>query len=229
MSHPTRHDSDESAAAEQRRRGRPLRPRDQVFGQRAPGESFLHHAPAGAKVATLAVLTIAVMLLRTTTVNLATIGAILITAMAAGVPLRLVFGVLRRIWLLLGAILIAQLAFNDLLTGVEVSSRVLAGFLAAHLLVLTTPIDRLLGVFRALLRPARHRRMATGEIVLAALVMLRAIPYLADQFHLARQQARARGLERSLRARTVPVILNALAYARDTGRALSARGIEEFD
>lgn len=212
-----------------RRRTRPLQPRDQVFGQRAPGNSFLHRAPAGLKVTVLAAVALGVMIIREPQLNLAVLAAVIIVSAAARIPAGMLLTLLRRIWLLLAAMLAAQLAFNDLVTGLEVFSRVLAGLFSAHLLILSTTTHELLGVFRALLKPLRLLGVPTGKIVLAALVTLRAIPYLADQFYLAGQQARARGLERSIRARTVPVLLSAVAYARDTGRALCARGIEEIN
>ena len=48
---------------------------------------------------------------------------------------------------------------------------------------------------------------------------------LAGSFAEVGDAARARGLERSVRARTIPVVLSAVAYARRTGDALAARGL----
>lgn len=217
------------ASPRPRRRPRPLRPRDQVFGLTAPGSSFLHRAPAGLKVAVLAVVLVAVIVVREPAVSLMTIMGVVVLAAAARISARLLLILLRRVWILLAAVLAAQLILNDPATALEVMTRVLAGLLAAHLMILTTPTQALLGVFRVIVAPLRLLGARPGRIVLAALVMLRAIPYLADQFHLAERQARARGLERNIRARTVPVLLAAVAYARDTGRALSARGIEQLD
>ncbi|GAB3841865.1 energy-coupling factor transporter transmembrane component T family protein [Nesterenkonia populi] len=210
-----------------RRRSRPIRPRDQVFGQRAPGHGFLHRTPAGTKVAALAGIAVVVMVLRSPAVSAGVMAAVILLAATARVPLGMLLVLLRRVWLLVAAVLVAQLIFNDAATAVEVITRVLAGVLAAQLMILTTTVPELLRVFSALLRPLRLVGIGPGRIVLAAMIMLRAIPYLADQFRAAEQQARARGLERDLRARTVPVLLAAVAYARDTGRALSARGIDE--
>lgn len=216
-----------SAGAERRRRPRPIRPRDQVFGQRAPGSGFLHRAPAAAKVAGLAAVAVLVMVMRDPLVSLAVMGGVLLLARAARVPLEMLLVLLRRVWVLVAALLLAQVIFNDLPTAAEVITRVLAGVLAAQLMILTTSIPELLRVFAVMLRPLELVGVRTGRIVLAAMVMLRAIPYLADQFRVAEQQARARGLERDLRARTVPVLLAAVSYARDTGRALTARGVDE--
>lgn len=221
-------DTSTQATAVIRRRARSMRPRDQVFGQQARGSGFLHRAPAGVKLASLAGALILVVIFRDPVVSLVAIGGALVLAASAGIPFRMVLTLIRRVWILLAALLVAQLTFNDLLTGLEVISRVVAALLMAHLLILTTGVHELLRVFQVIVAPLEVLRLRPGRIVLAALVMLRAIPYLMDQWHQAERQARARGLERSVQARVVPVLLAAVVYAHDTGRALSARGIEEI-
>lgn len=210
-----------------RRRPRPLRARDQVFGRTAPGNGILHRTPAWAKVAVLAAVTVTVLILRSPAVSLGVVVAVLLLGAAAGVPPVKVLRLLRRIWLLLAAVLAAQLLFNDLAGAGEVLSRIIACLLGAQLLILTTRPNDLLGVFRTLVLPLRWVGLSPGRIALAGLVMLRAIPYLADLAHLAHRQAQARGLEHSIRARTVPLLTGSVDYARDTGRALAARGIDQ--
>ncbi|GAA1455468.1 energy-coupling factor transporter transmembrane component T family protein [Nesterenkonia lacusekhoensis] len=210
-----------------RRRPRPLRPRDQVFGRTAVGDGFLHRTPAWAKVAVLAAVTVTVLFLRSPTVSLGVAVGVLALGATAGVPASRMLRLLRRIWLLLAAVLAAQLVFNDLAGAGEVLSRIIACLLGAQLLILTTRPHDLLGVFRTLVLPLRWVGLSPGRIALAGLVMLRAIPYLADLAHLAHRQTQARGLERSIRARTVPLLTGSVDYARDTGRALAARGIDE--
>lgn len=212
-----------------RRTPRPLPRRDEVFGRTAPGVGFLHRTPAGLKLLGLAALTLVVLLVRQPLLSLAVIGGLLVLRAAARVPAGMLLSLLRRIWILLAAVLAAQLIFNDPVTAAEVLSRILACLLAAQLMILTTPPMALLEVFRTLLRPLRPLGAKPGRAALAALVMLRSIPYLADLSALAGRQARARGLERDLRARTVPLLLGAVAYAQDTGRALAARGIDDLD
>lgn len=207
-----------------------LRPRDQVFGRTAPGDGFLHRVPAGVKVAGLAVFTLAVLLLRDPWVSTGAVGVVIILCLAAQVPLRMLLALLGRIWILLLAVLSAQLIFNydEPAVIAEVMTRILACLLAAQLVILTTPPTALLGVFRMLMAPLRVVGLNPGRIALAGMVMLRAIPYLADLSQQAGRQARARGLERNVTARTVPLALGAVDYARDTGKALTARGIDEL-
>ncbi|WP_150462787.1 CbiQ family ECF transporter T component [Nesterenkonia ebinurensis] len=210
-----------------RRRPRRLRAREQVLGRRAPGSGLLHRSPAGLKVAALAVFTAVILVVREPVVSAGGVVLVLLTALAVQVPLRMLLALLRRLWLLLLVLIVLQMLLNDPLTAVEVLSRILAALLAAQLLILTTEPVELVGVLRVLLTPLKIFGVRPGRAALAALIMLRSIPFLADQFHQAGQQAAARGLERSLRARTVPLLLGAVERARDTGRALSARGIDQ--
>ena len=210
-----------------RRRPRPLPAREQVLGRRVPGNGFLHRSPAGLKVALLALFTALVLVAREPVVSAGGVVLVLLTALAAQVPLRMLLALLRRLWLLLLVLAALQLLLNDPLTGAEVLSRILATLLAAQLLILTTAPAELVAVLRVLLAPLRVLGLEPGRVALAALVMLRSIPFLADQFRMAGRQAAARGLERNLKARTVPLLLGAVEHARDTGRALSARGIDQ--
>ena len=175
----------------------------------------------------LAAVTVTVLFLRSPTVSLGVAVGVLALGATAGVPASRMLRLLRRIWLLLAAVLAAQLVFNDLAGAGEVLSRIIACLLGAQLLILTTRPHDLLGVFRTLVLPLGWVGLPPGRIALAGLVMLRAIPYLADLAHLAHRQTQARGLERSIRARTVPLLTGSVDYARDTGRALAARGIDE--
>lgn len=206
---------------------RPLRPREQVLGRRAPGDSFLHRVPSGAKVLALALVTAVVLVLRDPVLSAGVVGLVLCTTALARIPLLMLLVLIRRLWLVLAVLAVLQLMINDPFTGAEVLSRILACLLAAQLLLLATEPVELVGVLRRVLAPLRLFGIRPGRVALAALIMLRAIPYLADSFHLGAQQARARGLERNLRARTVPLMLGAVDHARNTGRALNARGIEE--
>ncbi|NDK31050.1 CbiQ family ECF transporter T component [Nesterenkonia haasae] len=210
-----------------RLRRRPLRPREQVLGRRAPGDSFLHRAPAGAKVLVLALVTVVVLLLRDPLVGVAVVGLVLGLTLLARIPVLMLLVLIRRLWIVLAVLAVLQWILNDPATGTEVLARILACLLAAQLLLLTTDPVELVGVLRRVLQPLRFLGLRPGRVALAALIMLRAVPYLADSFHMGAQQARARGLERDLRARTVPLLLGAVDHARNTGRALNARGIEE--
>ena len=59
--------------------------------------------------------------------------------------------------------------------------------------------------------------------------MLRSIPFIAGAYSDVRDSARARGLERNPRALILPVFITTVAFARQTGDALAARGLGEAE
>lgn len=206
-----------------------MRRRQQFLGRYLPGDGWLHRTPAGAKFAGLAALSLVVLLARSPWVSLASLGLVLLLGTSARIPLRELVSPVRRVWLIVAFIVVFHLVFSDPVTALRVVSTILACVLAAGLLMLTTPVAVLLAVFAALARPLRLLGVDPDRVALTAALMVRSLPYLADLTAVTGDSARARGLERNLRARTVPVLLGAVKYATDTGRALDARGLGDPD
>jgi len=96
---------------------------------------------------------------------------------------------------------------------------------AATVLTATTSVDDLLDSIVRGLRPFRRFGVDPDRVGLTFSLMLRAVPETLDLAAETRDAARARGLERSIRARTTPLVLRVVARARDTGDALHARGV----
>ena len=69
--------------------------------------------------------------------------------------------------------------------------------------------------------------MKPESVALAFSLMLRAAPGTLELAGETRDAARARGLERSPRARLVPLVLRVVARARASGEALHARGVTD--
>jgi biotin transport system permease protein len=115
---------------------------------------------------------------------------------------------------------------HDLPYAVRVVLGIGNAFVAAGILTATTPVTDLLdGVVQAA-RPLR--RLVDPEIVALTLgVALRSVPWVAGSFAAVRQSARARGLDRSVRALVVPSVVHTVAYAKATGEALAARGLTD--
>ena len=101
--------------------------------------------------------------------------------------------------------------------------------LAAKLLTATTELERLLDGLAGLIVPLRRFGADPERFALTVSLMLRSIPFIIGAFDDVRDAARARGLERNLRARTLPVMIATVAYARQTGEALAARGLGEAE
>lgn len=206
-----------------------MRRRQQFLGRYLPGNGWLHRTPAWAKFAGLAVMSLVVLIARNPWVSLAAIAVVVVIALTARIPLREVLRPVRRVWLIIAVIIAFQLLVADPWAALRIATTILACVLAAGLLMLTSTVGQLLDVFGRIAVPLRLFGIAPARVALAAALMVRSLPYIADLTAVTGDSARARGLERDLRARTLPVILGAVKYAHDTGCALDARGLADRD
>lgn len=130
------------------------------------------------------------------------------------VPVLLVIGLFQ--WWQLGGPTAARIVLN-----------ILVCVAAASLLTATTPVQRLLDGVVQVSRPFARFGADPERFALTIGIMLRSIPFIAGTFADVRDSARARGLERNPRALVLPVFITSVAYARQTGEALAARGLGE--
>jgi biotin transport system permease protein len=131
-------------------------------------------------------------------------------------PILVVIGLFQ--WWQLGAPTAARIVLN-----------VLVCVVAASVLTATTPVQDLLDGVVSLAKPFQRFGADPERFALTIAVMLRSIPFIAGAFSDVRDAARARGLERNPRALILPVFITTVAYARQTGDALAARGLGEPD
>jgi biotin transport system permease protein len=190
-----------------------------------PGDSWLHRTPLAAKFLGAVAGGAASFVLLDWRVSVGVLGL----AVAAWLSARLGLRRLIASWKLVLPIALVLFAFQWWQQGPETATRIVANlllcFVAAGILTATVPLERLLDAVASLARPFRRFGADPERFALAIAIMLRSIPVLAGAFADVGDAARARGLERSVRARTVPVVLSAVAYARRTGDALAARGL----
>lgn len=114
-------------------------------------------------------------------------------------------------------------------TAARIVLNVLVCVVAASILTATTPIQALLDGVAALARPFRRFGADPERFALTIAIMLRSIPFIAGAYGDVRDSARARGLERNPRALVLPVFITTVAFARQTGEALAARGLGEAE
>lgn len=204
-----------------------MRRRGELFGRCWPVETWVHRIPAGRKAMLLAVLSALVVILRSPLAAGALIVLLLVAAVSARIPLGVLLAPLRRLLLIVALIAGFHLVAGDPHAALRVAATMAACVLAAALLMLTTRLEELLAVFTAAAAPLRLLGVSPDRVGLAALLVVRSLPHLADLAAVTGDAARARGLERSVRARTTPLVLGAVRYAEDTGRALHARGLAD--
>jgi biotin transport system permease protein len=199
--------------------------RDVLVGTYVPGTSPLHRLPAGVKLAALAVLLVALATVRTPA-SVAT-GAVLVVVLAvvSRVGVRTVLAQarpLRWVVLVLGAL---QVWVAGPVTALVVVGWIVVAALLAGLVLLTTPTQAVLDAMVAGLRPLRRFGVDPDRAGLVLSLAVRSIPVVARLADEVAQARRARGVERSLRAFAVPLVLRTVRHADRIGEALAARGV----
>lgn len=196
-----------------------------------PGHSPLHRSPLWLKAVLL--LAVAVLCLASPAVSVP-VGAAVTTAVLllvvaghalAGLPWGRLWRAVKLMWLFLVLIGAYQWWQNGPLVAWQVVGAIVATVLASNILTATTPVDALLDGLAFVVRPLERLGADPERFSLTVALMLRSIPFVIGAFSDVRDAARARGLERNPLARTLPVVIATVGYARATGEALSARGL----
>lgn len=190
-----------------------------------PGDSWLHRTPLGVKAAGVAAAGAASFVLLDWRASVGALAAAVLAWLSAGLGARRLAASWRLVLPLAAVLFTFQWWQLGTATATRIVANLLLCFVAAGLLTATAPLQDLLDAVASLARPFRRFGADPERFALAIAIMVRSIPVLAESFAEVGDAARARGLERSVRARTVPVVLSAVAYARRTGDALAARGL----
>ncbi|UHC18462.1 energy-coupling factor transporter transmembrane protein EcfT [Methylobacterium currus] len=195
-----------------------------------PGESPVHHCPAGAKIfAMIAVGTVLFALPRldmAAVLALATLGLTGLLYRLAGIPGRLALAQLRPLAWILAVLVLVQLALDGWLAGLLVASRLASLVLLAGLVTLTTRSADLIEALQRGLVWLKPLGVNPAKAGLAIALTLRFIPVLAAITAEVREAQQARGLERSLVALTVPVVVRMLKMSDDIAAAIDARSYD---
>ncbi len=196
-----------------------------LLGMHRPGTTWLHRLPAGAKLLGLLVLAVVVVVVRGPMSAVVVLAAAVGLGAYAGLTAREGLRTLRG--LLLVAVLLGgfQAWNNGWARAVESVGDLLALVVLATVLTLTTPVDEVLDALVIAMRPLRRLGVDPDRVALTISLALRAIPTTVAIAEETRDAAVARGLERSPRARLVPLVVRVVAHARATGDALHARGV----
>lgn len=196
-----------------------------------PGSSRIHRLPLGVKA--LLLLAVAVLCLASPLVSTATgvvvtstvLAAVALCHFAAGLPGARMWRAVKVMLVFLLLIAAYQWWQHGPWVAWQVVAAILATVLASNVATATTPVDELLDGLAALVRPLERFGADPERFSLTVALMLRSLPFLLGAFGDVRDAARARGLERNLLARSLPVVIATVAYARATGEALAARGL----
>ncbi|MFJ5956214.1 energy-coupling factor transporter transmembrane component T family protein [Paenarthrobacter sp. NPDC092416] len=191
------------------------------------GDSMIHRTPLWLKFLVVAACGTASFLIVDWLVSLFVLAVMCVLFLLSGAgPRRL----MRAVWMVMPVLLVIGL-FQWWQLGGPTAARIVLNILvcvvAASVLTATTPVQDLLDGVVSLAKPFQRFGADPERFALTIAVMLRSIPFIAGAFSDVRDSARARGLERNPRALVLPVFITTVAYARQTGDALAARGLGE--
>lgn len=199
------------------------------LGLYSPGSTWLHRTAPGWKILALAVLSVALTVWREPVVALSALIAAVLLLWATGAPLRRTGRTLLPVAVVAVVLGLFQWWSRDLETALTVAATLLALVVAATVVTVTSPADRVLDAVVRAAGPLRRVGLSPEVFGLTVTLMLRSVPLLVELAWEVRDAARARGLERSPRAYLVPFVLRTVARAHRTGDALAARGILDGD
>lgn len=204
-----------------------MRARGVLIPTYVPGESIVHRAPLWLKFLAVAGCGLASFLVVDWVVSAAVLAVMCGLFLLSGAGVK---RLARSVWLVtpilaaIGAVQWWQLGGP---TAARIVLNVLVCVVAASVLTVTTPVQALLDGVVALSKPFKRFGADPERFALTIAIMLRSLPFIAGAFSDVRDSARARGLERNPRALVLPVFITTVAYARQTGDALAARGLGE--
>ncbi len=198
-----------------------------MLGAHVPGDSPLHRAPAGAKLAALAAGMLVLGLLRSPAAVAAGLGTVAALVVVAGVGARAVLAQLRPLAWVLAALVPVQVWFSGPRAAAVATGTLLAGVAAAAVVTLTTRTEDLLDALVRALGPLRRVGVVPERIALVLALAIRAVPVLAGLARDVQEARAARGAERSVRAFAVPLVIRSLRHADRLGEALAARGVDD--
>jgi biotin transport system permease protein len=191
-----------------------------------PGASPVHRLGAGRKAIVLLVACTAIFLVDRAVVAGLVLAGVLGLYCVADLPLRLAWEGLRPALPVLALLFAVQVWLDHWTVGALVAIRLAALLLLASLLMLTTRSSDLVEAIGRGLAPLAIVGVNPRKVGLAISLALRFIPVLAVITHEVREAQRTRGLEGSMLAVAVPVVVRTLKMADDVAAAIEARSYD---
>ena len=198
-----------------------------MIGLYHPGSSLLHRAPAAVKLLALLVGTTALVVVRSpAAVGVA--AAVVLAFVAVGrLPAQLAW---RQVWPLRWFVVVLvplQWWSGGARAAVVVVGTLVVSVLGAAVVTLTTRVSAMLDLIERGVEPLRRFGVDPERVALVLALTIRAVPLLAATAGEVGDARRARGLERSLRALLVPLVVRTVRHADRLGEALVARGVDD--
>ncbi len=194
-------------------------------------DSPVHRLPAGPKLGGLLAATAAVLAAPGPSVPAAGLVAVGGLYAWARLPVGAVFRQLRPVLAIMLAFFLLQAWLSEAgwLAGLETAARFMLVVLLAALVTLTTRVGDMTDVFERAFAVLRPVGVNPAKAALMMALTVRFVPLLAEQVREIRMAQRARGVEASVAALFVPLLVKTLTLADDLTHALDARGWDAAD
>ena len=197
-----------------------------IAGLYIDGNSVLHRAQAGPKILAMVALGTGVFMVPDWPVVSLVLASVIALYRLSGFGWRVIIAQIRPMAWLLAIFFAVQLWLNDWQAGLLVITRIAAIVMFASLITLTTKTSDMLGSLERALRPLKPLGVNPEKVSLAISMVLRFIPVIATVASEIRDAQRARGLDRSILAMIVPLIIRTLKMADDVADAIEARSFD---
>ena len=189
-----------------------------------PGNTRLHRASAGLKLAVLAVASTALMWVHSPALLFVVCVLVCLSVRSTGASLQQIWQQVRPlVWLLLvlGGLSVWS---HGVLQTLEMILRLCTLVLAALVVSMTTPLTQMMHVVARLLQPFERLGWVDAErVALGVGLTLRLSPELGVQWQDIREAQLARGLKPSPLTMGVPMLLRTLRRADEIAQAIDAR------
>ena len=191
------------------------------------GTTFIHRLPAGLKL--FIVFFVSIGLFYFASLPLAIVSLIVVWCLffLAGFPFFKPVFELRKISWLLVALFIVQYFSVNFESAALIVIRLSSLLLLATLVTLTTPFSKMMACFERLFSFTRLFGVNPAKISLGLSLTLRFIAIFSDITKDVREAQKARGLENSVFAVIMPVLIRSLKVQADVAAAIEARCFDE--
>ncbi len=196
-----------------------------LVGLHHPGTSLLHRIPAGGKFLMLLGFALLVVLLPEPVHQLALVLAVCVAYVIAQIPPARCLHVAKVALPIVAFVFLIQWWLLDVERAEVVSLRILAAIGAANLFTLTTRIDDLITAVERGLRPLGRFGVQPERVGLLVGLTLQAVAAVSSIARETREAQRARGMQGSIPAFAIPLMVRTVRHSDELGEALAARGI----
>jgi len=190
------------------------------------GDSVLHRCPVGYKILILIATSIALFTWGTLWLGVPVFVIIFSLYWLAGFSLFMQLRQSKSLLWLLVLLFAFSLFSTDILSASVIVLRLVCLFFLANLVTLTTPLSVMMACFERIFIILKPLKCNPAKAALVFSLTLRFIPLLNRLVAEVRQAQAARGLERSLIASIIPVVVLILKMSEEIANALEARGYD---